>query len=213
MDSVKKVLDIVLYWITVVLFAALVAILVWQIFTRQVIGNPATWTEEGARMTFVWLGLFASAFVFGERGHIAVEFVARKLPQRGERILQIIVQTVVLAFAVVVLIWGGWRAAGNAWLQNLSAMPFTLGQMYLALPIAGSLIAFYALYYIQGLARGTVTSYGDHTDEDSPLAASPEVQADRMEIDSMLIDSAGTPDSASSPDSPRDSGTGTTKEA
>src|SRR5699024_5113870 len=70
MERAKTLLDRVLFWITVVLFAVLVVIVVWQVLSRQVLGAPSTWTEEGARMTFVWLGLFASAFVFGERGHI-----------------------------------------------------------------------------------------------------------------------------------------------
>lgn len=195
MRTVKKVLDTILYWITVVLFALLVVILVWQIFTRQVLGDPATWTEEGARLTFVWLGLFASAFVFGERGHIAVEFLARKLPLGAERALATVVQLVVLTFAIVVLVWGGLRAAENAWLQNLSALPFTLGQMYLALPIAGVLISFYALYYIITVATNAEAPYGDHSDEDDPEAAlsgDPDIQLDRLQADSMLLGPTGT---------------------
>lgn len=190
MDSAKKVLDRVLYWITVVLFALLVVVVVWQIFSRQVLHDPSTWTEEGARMTFVWLGLFASAFVFGERGHIAVEFVVRKLPVGGERVVSILVQLVVLAFAVIVLVWGGWRASQNAWLQNLSALPFTLGQMYLALPISGALIAFYSLYYIQAVARNTQLPYGDHSDEDELVPATTVEPEPRGldEVDSILLD-------------------------
>ena len=190
MDSAKKVLDRVLYWITVVLFALLVVVVVWQIFSRQVLHDPSTWTEEGARMTFVWLGLFASAFVFGERGHIAVEFVVRKLPVGGERVVSVLVQRVVLAFAVIVLVWGGWRASQNAWLQNLSALPFTLGQMYLALPISGALIAFYSLYYIQAVARNTQLPYGDHSDEDELVPATTVEPEPRGldEVDSILLD-------------------------
>jgi len=65
----------------------------------------------------------------------------------------------VLAFAVVVLVWGGWRASQNAWTQSLSALPFTVGQMYLALPVSGVLTAFYSLYYIIGIATGKEEPY------------------------------------------------------
>lgn len=206
MDSAKKVLDRVLYWITVVLFALLVVVVVWQIFSRQVLHDPSTWTEEGARMTFVWLGLFASAFVFGERGHIAVEFVVRKLPVGGERVVSVLVQLVVLAFAVIVLVWGGWRASQNAWLQNLSALPFTLGQMYLALPISGALIAFYSLYYIQAVARNTQLPYGDHSDEDELVPATTVEPEPRGldEVDSILLDDdAGTERRGEDPAGPK----------
>lgn len=203
MDSLKRVLDRVLYWVTAVLFALLVVIVVWQIVSRQVLNDPSTWTEEGARLTFVWLGLFAAALVFGDRGHIAVEILARKLPQRGERVLAVVVQGFVLLFAVAVLVWGGWRASQNAWLQELSALPFTLGQMYLALPVSGVLVAFYAVYYIAKIGTGEHDPYADHTDEEvTTVAAEPEARPDRLRVDSILLDSADTPDSPTG-DGPR----------
>ncbi|MGQ7787514.1 TRAP transporter small permease [Nesterenkonia sp. PF2B19] len=188
MDILKKSLDRGLYWITVVLFALLVLVVVWQVFSRQVAGSPATWTEEGARLTFVWLGLFASAFVFGERGHIAVEFLARKLPSGAERLLSVLVQVVVLTFSLVVLIWGGWRASQNAWNQELSALPFTVGQMYLALPVTGVLITFYALYYIQALVREAEPPYPDTSDEDDP-----QVQVTKYTDRSTILPSTDDP--------------------
>ncbi len=168
METIKKFLDKALFWITVVLFSLLVVVVVWQVFSRQVLGTPATWTDEGARVTFVWLGLFASAFLFGERGHIAMEFLVRKLPVKLERVLAIFGQVALLSFSAIALIWGGWRASQNAWTQKLSALPFSHGQMYLALPVAGILISFYAVYYIINIATGKVTPYLDSEVDDDP---------------------------------------------
>ncbi|QGH69501.1 TRAP transporter small permease [Pseudactinotalea sp. HY158] len=190
MESIKKGLDRTLYWITVVLFALLVLIVVWQVFSRQVLSSPATWTDEGARQTFVWLGLFASAFLFGERGHIAVEVIVRRFPPRTEQIIAIVVQLIVLAFALIVLVWGGWRASQNAWTQELSALPFTFGQMYLALPVSGLLMAFYSIFYLRGLVRGDVSPYPDVESEDDP-----EVQLSKYSASSELL-----PESTQSPE-------------
>lgn len=159
MDTVKKVLDTVLAWFTIVLFAVLVAVVVWQVASREIVGSPSTWSEEAARQLFVWLGLLASAYVFGQRGHIAVEFLVRKLPEAAERVVAILVQVLVLAFAVVVLVWGGWRASQGAWNQNLSALPFSIGQMYLALPVAGVLIALYSVYFVIQMLRREESPY------------------------------------------------------
>lgn len=182
MDTAKKVLDTCLYWIVVVLFGFLVYVVVWQVFSRQVLGSPATWTDEAARLTFVWLGLFAAAFVFGERGHIAVDFFARKLPAAAERWLAVGVQLIVIGFAVAILGWGGWLASQNAWTQALGALPFTYGQMYLAIPVAGILILFYSLYYIQGLLRRTATPYAEQDEEDDP-----DVQQDKYVLDTVIL--------------------------
>lgn len=181
MEAIKKGLDRALYWITVVLFALLVVVVVWQVFSRQVLKAPATWTDEGARVTFVWLGLFASAFLFGERGHIAMEFLVRKLPERLERLFAILGQVILFGFSAIALIWGGWRASQNAWTQKLSALPFSHGQMYLALPIAGILICFYAIYYIINLSTGKASPYQETEVDD------PDLQMDKYTDETLIL--------------------------
>lgn len=182
MNAVKKALDAFLYWITVTLFALLVIFVVWQVVSRQLLGSPATWTEEAARMMFVWLGLFAAALVFGERGHIAVELLARVLPQRVEKGLAIVVQTIIGLFAVVVMIWGGILITQAGWTQQLGALPFTFGHMYLALPVAGVLFLFYAVYYLLSLANGSVPFYAELEE-----SVDPEVRPERLSTQTRLI--------------------------
>lgn len=155
MNAIKKVLDRVLAVASVVLFAVLVLDVVWQVFSRQVLNDPSTWSEEAARYLFVWLGFFATALVFSERGHIAVDFIVRKLPDTVEKGVAVLVQVAIIAFATVVLVWGGWTAAQNAWNQNLTALPTTIGPMYMVMPITGVLITFYAIYHVIAVIRGT----------------------------------------------------------
>lgn len=170
MNALKTVMDRILYWITALLFTLLVVTVIWQVFARQVLDSPAVWTDEAVRMAFVWLGLFASAMVFGERGHIAMEFVVRRFSGPVQKAVALAVQALVLLFAVVVMVWGGLRAALNAWELGLSVLPFSFGQMYLVLPIAGAIIVFYSLHYLRELASGSVAFYPDDFD-DAPLAA------------------------------------------
>ena len=152
MSALKKVLDTVLAWLCIVLFAALVIVVAWQVFTRQVLNDPSTWSSTAAQYLFVWLSLFGAAYVFSERGHIAVDFMARKAGRGGQRVVGVFTLLVVLAFAGFVLIWGGIRGVGLTWTQNISGLPVTVGQMYLALPVSGVLIAFYAVYHIYKIA-------------------------------------------------------------
>lgn len=154
MHTLKTILDRTLAAACVVLFALLVLTVVWQVFSRQVIGNPSTWSEEAARYIFVWLGFFAAALVFSERGHIAVDFVVRKLPVLVQRGIAVLVQAAIIAFAVIGLIWGGWRASQGAWNTNLTALPTQIGVMYLVMPITGVLITVYALYHVVAVIRG-----------------------------------------------------------
>jgi TRAP-type C4-dicarboxylate transport system permease small subunit len=153
--ALKNGLDTFLKWASVILFALLVVIVVWQVFTRQVMHSPATWTDEAARYTFVWLGFFATALVFSERGHIAVDFLVRLLPEGIQRAIAVLVQLCIIAFAGIMLVWGGWRAAQGAWNQNLSSLPLSVGEMYLVMPVTGVLIVVYALYHVVAVLNRT----------------------------------------------------------
>src|SRR5690606_28462038 len=99
---VRVVLDRVLAALCVVMFVLLVAIVTWQVFTRQVMNDPATWTEESARYTFVVLALLATAYVFSERGHIAVEILVEKLPAGVQKVIASLVQVTIIFFAAYV---------------------------------------------------------------------------------------------------------------
>mgnify|MGYP001941371265 CR=1 FL=1 len=160
MKALTDVLSKNLQWICVVLFTLLVIIVVWQVVARQIFNNPQAWTEEASRMTFVWLGLFAAALVFAERGHIAVDFVVRKFSPAGQKVVGIIVQPLIIFFAASLMVYGGIRAGSGAGNQRLAALDFlTLGQMYLVLPISGVLIILFALANIVEIARGEIDAF------------------------------------------------------
>lgn len=173
MRAVKNTLDAVLRWASVVLFVALVVIVVWQVVSRS-LGSPSTWSEEAARYTFVWLGFFASALVFSERGHIAVDFLVRSQPPRAQRATAVLAQLAVGTLGLVVLLWGGVRASAGAWNQHLSSLPTTMGAMYLVMPITGVIIAFYALDHLVELVRGDEPPYPVDEGEQTAVADVPE---------------------------------------
>jgi TRAP-type C4-dicarboxylate transport system permease small subunit len=161
MTRAKLLLDRLLTWVCVVLFAVLVVDVTWQVFTRQVLDQPSTWSEELAKYLFIWLGLFASALVFGERGHIAVDFAVKKLPAKVQLVVAVLVQLSILVFTALVLIWGGLRVVDLAWEQNLTGLPVNVGPLYLALPISGVLIALYTLYHLVRILTGAERAVED----------------------------------------------------
>lgn len=153
MNKIKRGLDTTLAWFCVVLFAVLVIDVTWQVFTRVVLNDPSGWSEELAKYLFIWLGLFGSAFVFGERGHIFVDFAVAKLPDAVKHWIGVLMQLVILAFASLVLVYGGYKISALAWDQNLTGLPVNVGWLYTALPITGVLICFYTVYHLVAILR------------------------------------------------------------
>jgi TRAP-type C4-dicarboxylate transport system permease small subunit len=205
-SAIKNVLDKLLAGLCVALFAALVLVVTWQVFTRQVLGDPSTWTSTTAQYLFVWLSLFGAAYVFSERGHIAVDFLARRTGARTQRAIGSFTMLVVLAFALLVLVWGGVRGVGLTWGQNVSGLPVNVGQMYLALPVSGALIVFTAIHHLYKIAVGREAGLPISEDEEigrrtssMPLIASQDPRIAETRLDPRL-DGAPDPDGTPDPD-------------
>lgn len=184
MQTVHNILSKTLAVVSIIFFAAMVCVTVWQVFSRQVLGDPSTWSQEMAQLLFVWLTFLGGTFLFAERGHIAVDFLARRLPITGQRYAQAFVQLMVLCFALVAMVWGGIVAASNAWDQNLTALPFTIGWVYIVIPISGVLIALFAATDLVGVLTGKVEPYPDpDVQEDEGVAPT---NLEKLEDESVL---------------------------
>jgi TRAP-type C4-dicarboxylate transport system permease small subunit len=153
--AVRKVIDRTLAGLCIAAFVLLVVVVSWQVFTREVILNSAPWTQEAAQYTFVVLTAVATAYVFSERGHIAVSILVEKFPDHVQRYWAVGLELIVILFMSLAFIWGGFRVSENAWGQSISTLPpLTIGQVYLILPIAGILTVFYSITHIIGILAG-----------------------------------------------------------
>lgn len=148
MNVIKRTLDKVLGVFCVALLGFLVILVTWQVFTRFVLDDPSVISEELAKIVFVWLVLFGSAYVFGERGHMAIEFLKDKLPLKVKSIVEIFIEVVVFGFSAFVLVWGGIIATEMTLSQQSAALKVPVGYLYSALPISGVIVLFYCLYNI-----------------------------------------------------------------
>lgn len=148
MNAIKRFVDKVLAGLCILLFAALVVLVVWQVFTRFVLGAPSSFSEELATYCFVWLVLFGAALVFGENGHMAMDVLKNRFPARLQMGADILIQVLIIVFAALVLVRGGMLSAALAWTQATGSIQIPLGHLYLALPISGAFIIFYCVVSI-----------------------------------------------------------------
>lgn len=148
METVKKWLDKILSTICVGLFGALVLLVTWQVFTRFILNNPSAFSEELAKYCFVWLVLFGAAFVFGENGHMRIEFIQDLLPTKFKMAVQIFIELSIIVFSSLVLLSGGLTITKLAWTQMSAAIQIPVGYLYSVMPICGAIVIFYCIYNI-----------------------------------------------------------------
>lgn len=155
MEAVRKVIDNALERLVVFVMGALVIDVLWQVFTRFVLADPSSYTEELARYLLIWVGLLGAAYASGKNMHLALDLLPAKLTGNRLRILQIVIELCVIAFSVAVLLVGGTRLVWVTFRlgQTSAALGIALGYVYLVVPVTGAIITFYSLDRVVGLLR------------------------------------------------------------
>ena len=154
LHKIRKGMNLVVSTICIVLFAVMVVVGTYQIITRFIFNNPSTVSEELLTYTFAWMAIFSSAYVFGKRDHMRMTFIADKLPKEQRKILEIIIELLIIAFAVIVLIYGGFTIMGLTMTQKTASLGVMMGVIYAVVPICGILIAIYGVLNVIDLCAG-----------------------------------------------------------
>ena len=69
----KEKLDQFIRVLIAVLMGLMVINVTWQVFSRYVMGDPSSFTDELSRYSMIWLGLAGAAYVSGKNGHLAID--------------------------------------------------------------------------------------------------------------------------------------------
>jgi TRAP-type C4-dicarboxylate transport system permease small subunit len=146
MKTLKLKIDKVIEMLLIGLLSLMVFNVSWQVFSRFILGNPSSWTEELTRYSLIWLGMIGSGYVTGKKMHLAIDYFANKAKQPTRSYIEIFIHSAVLLFALSVMVIGGINLVGlTLYLEQISAsLQIQLGYVYLALPISGLLIMFYS---------------------------------------------------------------------
>ena len=111
----------------------------WQIFTRWVLGNPSTFTDELLRYVLIIAGFIGSAYCFYRDEHLALTLITDKAKGPFKLALDIFIEVCILFFVIYVFIFGGFKLANTA--TNVSSvMHIPMKSLYMVEPICGILI-------------------------------------------------------------------------
>ncbi|MBS4462921.1 TRAP transporter small permease [Aerococcaceae bacterium zg-B36] len=154
MEQFRNLLDKILEVLCSVILTVMVLIVLFQIFTRVVLNNPNTVTEEIVRFSLVWLSMLSAAYVVGKRSHLAVMLLSDKLNLQNRKILDLIVQILFLVFSLLVMVYGGLKSVSVTLVQYSPSLGLPMGYVYLAVPVAGCLIFLYTLINLSDVLKG-----------------------------------------------------------
>lgn len=148
MELFRKGLNKALEFICCLLMALMTIFATWQVASRYILNRPSTVTEELVLICFVWMGLLGAAYVFGKQEHMAMTFLFDKLSENKQDKVRILYEVIIMLFALLVLVFGGWNMSQLSMGQLSSSLQIPMGYIYLALPLSGIITAMYNILNI-----------------------------------------------------------------
>ena len=102
MKSIRKATDVlvkVIEHILWVLLTVAVICVILQVFSRYVLGNSFTWTEQAARYLFIWMVMLGVLVAYHRKIFLNFDMIQNALPEKARYILDIVIKGVTMAFS------------------------------------------------------------------------------------------------------------------
>ncbi len=138
--KIKKVMNFLLSWFAAILLTIMTFLVLYQVFTRYVLNNPAAFTEELVRYFLIWTGFIGAAYAFSTRQHMSLGLVRDKLAPGKKKVLMIAIDGLILLFALLVITIGGYKLAMSATREFSALLGIPRSLVYAIAPISGIFI-------------------------------------------------------------------------
>jgi len=143
----RKKMDRALGRTLVLIMAVMVVNVLWQVFSRYVLGEPSSFTDELARFLMIWVGVLGAAYVAGRNGHVAIDVLVRRSSGNNQKRLKQMVRIAIVLFCLFAMVIGGLRLVYVTYVleQYSPALGMPLAVVYLVIPLSGLLIIYYKI--------------------------------------------------------------------
>lgn len=156
MNQFRKMLTHILNGLAGVSFLAMVILTCWQVFTRYILQDPSSWSEELVSYLFAWMSLLGASLITSERGHMNIPVAVERMPLPAKKAFAILAELVGFLFSAVILVYGGVQITSLAMGQMTSSLGVAIGVFYIVLPLSGALNMIYTAMNIRDIWTGTI---------------------------------------------------------
>ncbi len=118
--KVVKTIDRIEDTCLIVMFAAMVGIIFFQVIMRYVFNNSLSWSEEMGKFLFVWISWLGIGIGHRRKEHIKITMLVDKLPYRLNKAAEALTEIILIAICGITMYYG-----------------FTMIQIQMNIPYAG----------------------------------------------------------------------------
>lgn len=126
-------------WLGGALFLVIFCILIAQILSRQIFHSPLIWSEELAKLLFVYVGMLGISVAVRKQEHVYIDFLTNLMPAKVRKISNTFVQLVIFA-CIFFFIHFGIRTFNSASFPIDALGGISEKWIFAALPVVAALM-------------------------------------------------------------------------
>ncbi|MBF88119.1 MAG: C4-dicarboxylate ABC transporter permease [Candidatus Marinimicrobia bacterium] len=157
MKKTKLIMDKLLEIITIMSLFCLIAVVLLQVLARFILPQAPVWTEELARVLFIYSTSFSAGLAVREGAYVSVDLISKMLAPSLQLYISIIIKIIIASFMMLISYYAiEFVKIGN--FQTSPALQIRTFYFYLAILI-GPL--FIGIYYLVSLVELILTNKFD----------------------------------------------------
>ncbi|HSC72341.1 MAG TPA: TRAP transporter small permease [Candidatus Methylomirabilis sp.] len=137
----------------VALFMAILVTMVFQVTFRYALNAPLVWTEELARILYIWACYLGAPVALRRGNHVAIVFVSERLPRPLGRVVVLASQAIALVFFLQLAIQGAILASRSHTVEAIT-LPIPWSVIYAVAPLSAVLMTLETLEVTWRTIRG-----------------------------------------------------------
>lgn len=165
----RKIINNIEEIITVPLMAGLLVVLTWQIGTRWLLNDPSLWSEELARVLFMYMSLIGCAIAIKRSTHVNITFFSDKLPEKIRLCLVLSLELAVLVSIGAIIVLGYQHVQRTAFFE-LITLGVSSSWMNYSLPLGGVFMVVRQVEKMWGIAQQLRNGSAESLTQDSNVA-------------------------------------------
>jgi TRAP-type C4-dicarboxylate transport system permease small subunit len=136
-----EALTSVLEYLSMACVATMAVLVIAQVVLRYVFNDPLTWSEEMARIVFIYLSFLGIGAAYGRRRHMSIDALVILLPARMRKAVEFSVVGIATAFLITVIILTA-RSMAELYRVEITtpALDFPMAFVYLIIPLGLSML-------------------------------------------------------------------------
>lgn len=145
----KKYVDTIVKTGVLISISGMIVSVVIQVFTRFFMDSAPPWTEETARISFVFSVAFGAGLALRDHQYIQLEFLLNKFNPKTKNTIQLAIHGIIMLFGVLISIYSiDFVELGST--ETSPTLQIKMDYIFSSMLIMGILIVYYSVGIISG---------------------------------------------------------------